>query len=218
MMDPYSVLGVSRTASSDEIKKEYRRLSRIYHPDANVNNPNKAQAEERFKQIQEAYNQIMNERENGGSSTGNSGYGSSSYGYGYSSGFGGQANYSNDDSAKLRAATNYINAGHYAEAYNVLESMPVSERSARWYYLHSYCNVGMGNMVNASQDARTAVSMEPGNQEYEMLYNRLNSQGGWYQNTGSQYGGMADDMGSCCTKILCFECLAQMCCCCGGGY
>ena len=65
MMDPYSVLGVSRGASDEEIKKAYRNLSRKYHPDANVNNPNKAQAEEKFKDIQSAYNQIMDERQNG---------------------------------------------------------------------------------------------------------------------------------------------------------
>ena len=48
MIDPYSVLGVSRDASDDEIKKAYRRMSRKYHPDANINNPNREQAEEKF--------------------------------------------------------------------------------------------------------------------------------------------------------------------------
>ena len=65
MTDPYQVLGISRSASDEEIKKAYRTLSRKYHPDANVNNPNKEQAEERFKQVQQAYDQIMKERQQG---------------------------------------------------------------------------------------------------------------------------------------------------------
>ena len=77
MRDPYQVLGVSRDASDEEIKKAYRALSRKYHPDANVNNPNKEQAEEKFKQIQQAYQQIMDERQRG---TSGSSYGSGSYG------------------------------------------------------------------------------------------------------------------------------------------
>ena len=63
--DPYSVLGVSRDASEEEIKKAYKTLSRKYHPDANINNPNKDQAEEKFKKIQAAYQQIMKERTEG---------------------------------------------------------------------------------------------------------------------------------------------------------
>ena len=57
MSDPYQVLGVSRDASDEEIKKAYRALSRKYHPDANINNPNKDKAEEMFKIVQQAYNQ-----------------------------------------------------------------------------------------------------------------------------------------------------------------
>ena len=41
MSDPYKVLGISRNASDDEVKKAYRAMSRKYHPDANINNPNK---------------------------------------------------------------------------------------------------------------------------------------------------------------------------------
>jgi molecular chaperone DnaJ len=50
--DPYSVLGVDRKASADEIKKAYRKLARKYHPDRNPDDPS---AEERFKEIQSAY-------------------------------------------------------------------------------------------------------------------------------------------------------------------
>ena len=67
MTDPYQILGVSRDASDDEIKKAYRTLSRKYHPDANINNPNKDQAEAKFKEVQQAYQQIMKEREYGSS-------------------------------------------------------------------------------------------------------------------------------------------------------
>lgn len=90
--DPYSVLGVSRDASEEEIKKAYKALSRKYHPDANINNPNKDQAEEKFKEIQAAYQQIMKERTEGysyGGGYGRQSYGGSGSGYGGSQGYGG---------------------------------------------------------------------------------------------------------------------------------
>ena len=64
--------GAQQTKKS---KKAYRKLSRKYHPDANINNPNKAQAEEKFKEVQQAYDQIMKEREYGSSYGSRSGYG-----------------------------------------------------------------------------------------------------------------------------------------------
>ncbi len=100
MTDPYQVLGISRGATDEEIKKAYRKLSRKYHPDANINNPNKDEAEAKFKEVQQAYDQIMKEKEYGGPQGGYGPYGSTGanggyggYGYGgfggFGSGFGG---------------------------------------------------------------------------------------------------------------------------------
>ena len=91
MRNPYQVLGVAGGPSGEEIKKAYRALSRKYHPDANINNPNKAQAEETFKQVQEAYGQIMKERTEG---YGGQGYGSFG-GYGNGAGGAGSGSYGN---------------------------------------------------------------------------------------------------------------------------
>ena len=117
--DPYQVLGISRGASDEEIKKAYRSLSRKYHPDANINNPNKAAAEEQFKLVQQAYDQIMKEKEMG---TAGGGYGS--YGGFGDFGFGGYQNRQSSGSSEyenhMRAAANYIQSRHFKEALNVI--------------------------------------------------------------------------------------------------
>lgn len=220
MTDPYSILGVSPTAEMDEIKKAYRKLSRKYHPDANINNPNKEQAEEMFKRIQEAYNQIVKEREQKDFG----GYGQNSYGgqdaYGYG-GFGGyrqqsqSADYDNGP-IELRAAANYIQNGMFQEAMNVLNN--ISERNARWYYLRAQANYGIGNQVNAMEDAQRAVDMEPGNMVYQQLLSRLQNGGAqWYQNMGESYGypNTAMNFGNCCMECLMINLCCNCCCGCG---
>ena len=67
MRDPYSVLGVKPDASDQEVKKAYRELARKYHPDNYVDNPLADLAEEKMKEVNEAYEAIQKERSGGGS-------------------------------------------------------------------------------------------------------------------------------------------------------
>ena len=239
MPDPYSVLGVDRNASDDELKKAYRSLSRKYHPDANINNPHKDEAEANFKEVQQAYQQIMDERERGytsgggGSSSGSgSGYGGSFYGgygpfggFGSFGGYGGYGQSGESDSRRettdphLKAAANYIRSGHYREALNVLDG--IKERNALWYFYSASANSGLGNNVTALEHAREAVRLEPENMQYRMLLERMEGGGTWYQQRQTMYGYPGSFDSSCCVKLCVANLLCNLCCgggglCCGG--
>lgn len=220
MRDPYEVLGVSRSASQEEIKKAYRALSRKYHPDANVNNPNKDQAEAKFKEIQQAYEQIMKEKNGGGQSSyqGQGGYGNPYSDYGPFRGFGGYGGYAgqsqsgSQQDSHLRAAANYINNGYYTEALHVLAQM--ENRNSAWYYYSALANRGAGNNMIALDHAKQALALEPNNWQYQNLVNQLEGGGGWYQSRQAGYGY------SCMSQDYCIKlCLLNMACnvCCGSG-
>lgn len=227
MTDPYSVLGIPRNASDDEIKKAYRNLSRKYHPDANINNPNKDQAETKFKEVQQAYQQIMHEKEYGSSGGGYSredfgGFG----GFGPFRGFGAEYRQSdtggteNEEELHLRAAANFINSGHYQEALNLLNG--IGARNARWYYYSALANSGIGSNVMALQHAHEALRLEPDNFQYQMLVNRLESGGAWYQQRQGPYQTTFAGGSSFCTKLCIANLICNLCCggsglCCGGG-
>ena len=199
MTDPYQVLGVSRSASDDEIKKAYRTLSRKYHPDANINNPNKAQAEEKFKEVQQAYDQIIKGKQNGGYSDA---------GYGPFGGFSGRYTYDNaqrksedEENPKVRAAGNFIRNGYYNEAVKVLGEVPFSERKGRWYYYSAIANEKLGNSATAVEHIQRAVAFEPDNIQYRQFQQYLEFGGTWYSNMGSTYG-RPDGSGNVCCSLL----------------
>ncbi len=225
MNDPYQILGVSREASDEEIKKAYRKLSRKYHPDANINNPNQDKAEEKFKEVQRAYQDIMKMRS--GDYAEDAGYRrSGSYtsgrgfwgfgGYGGFGGFGGRES-GGEGTDYLRSAAAYIRAGYYREALHVLEQ--VADRSAKWYYYSAVANLSLGNNVTAREHAETAVRMEPDNWEYQNFLSRMDAGAYWYRERSAPFGGMAPDDGSMCMRLcianmLCSTCLGGRFCCC----
>lgn len=212
MMNPYQVLGVAPGASDDEIKKAYRALSRKYHPDANINNPNRAQAEEKFKEVQQAYDQIMKEKQQGGGygyGAGTGGFGGGAYGFGT----GRRAYSGQEDSPQLRAAENYVMNRHYTEALNVLNGIPFAERRARWYYLSAVTNKGVGYDVLAKSHAQRAVDLEPSNIEYRQFLQHLESGSTWYTNMGSGYGRPYASAGNWCLSMLFLDMLCNCCCC-----
>lgn len=236
MYDPYSVLGVGRDATEEEIKKAYKALSRKFHPDANINNPDKDKAEERFKEIQAAYQQIMKERTSGygGAGYGGAGYGGAGYGgtrYGESgtgyggagyggTGFGGfgfggfgQQTAGYEDDTYLRAAGNYIRNGYYKEARTTLDGMEERERNARWYYYSAMAHMGLGNNVAALEHARRASALEPQQPAYRSLVQTLESGGSWYEQRQAAYGYPGVAAADRCVK-LCLVC--WLCGCCGG--
>ena len=208
MLDPYSVLGVSRNATDEEIKKAYRKLSRKYHPDANINNPNKDQAEEKFKEVQQAYDQIMKEKQQGGGYGYGGGYSSNSGGYSYA----GSHGFGQNESPKMQAAANYIANRCYAEALNVLNGIPFAERSARWYYYSAMANQGAGNNIVAKQHAGRAVEMEPSNFEYRQFLQHLEFGGTWYTSMGDNYDRPYSSSGSWCLSLLFLNMLCNCCC------
>lgn len=210
MSNPYSVLGVPENATDEEIKKAYRELSRKYHPDSYVNNPLKDLAEDKFKEVQEAYDQIMKEREQRG--------GGYNYGYGSSGSYGGNSygssgnGYATDE--KYQRVCDYINFRQYRNALNELNLM--RERDGRWYYLSAIANAGLGNNFQANNDANRAVAMEPNNQEYRNFLTQLQVGQQRYQNNG--YGGRAQRNSGCGTGNFCCDLwIADSCCECMGG-
>ena len=219
MRDPYEVLGIQRGATDDEIKKAYRAKCKRWHPDLNPNDPT---AEEHFKEVQAAYDAItkgdtgpqMGGQPGGGYGYGQQGYYQGGYQQGYDQGYS-QNGWQQGDFGfgfEMQAARNFVANGRYAEARRVLDGM--NNRSARWYYLSSLANQGLGNSIDALQDARRAVQLDPNNTEYQMHLRRMQNPGQTYrtQTTYAQPGGL---MRWCWSMIL----LNLLCnCCCGGGW
>ena len=196
MRDPYSVLGVSQNASDDEVKKAYRELARKYHPDNYQNNPLADLAEEKMKEINEAYDTITKQRAGGYSGSFSGAPGGQRNGYASAS--------AHPSYIRIR---NLINGGDLMQAEQLLYE--VGQKDGEWYFLAGSIAYRKGWMDEAMQNYTRAVQMDPNNVEYRqaLAVMQRGSMGG-YRPAGYSTGMDAMD---CCTTLMCLNCL------CGGG-
>ena len=200
MKDPYQVLGVSPNASDDEIKKAYRDLARKYHPDNYHDNPLADLAQEKMKEINEAYDTITKQRQ-GGAAGGPGGYSGSSH----------QRKSDTGADPRFSQVRSFINAGNIAQAEAILNSIP--NRNAEWYFLMGSCYYRKGWLDEARRHFQMAVSMEAGNPEYRQALHVMQSGGAAYRPSGFSSGGSGIDGCSLCSVLCC----ADSCCECMGG-
>ena len=199
MRNPYEVLGVSENASDEEIKTAYRKLAKKYHPDNYNDSPLADVAEEKMKEINEAYDRICDMRKNGGQSS----YSQGSYGT--------SGSYTRTSYPDVRT---YIQNGRLDDAEAILNGVASGSRNAEWYFLMGMIYSRRGFSEQAYSYFTRAYQMEPNNIEYKAAFENM-ARRRTYQNPGyttSDFGGCSGcDI---CTGLLCADCL---CSCCGSG-
>lgn len=196
MNDPYKVLNIAPTATDDEVKHAYRELARKYHPDNYHDNPLADLAQEKMKEINEAYEQIQKQRKAGAAYSARQG----AYGYGTSYGSAG-------GDPLMRRVREAINAGNITLAEQLLNGAP--EHSAEWNFLMGAVCARRGWMDEARRYYEKACQMDPENQEYRNNYYAYANSGGYRPQGYRAPGTMSyDDGGDCmrlCTGLACYS-------------
>lgn len=196
MNDPYSVLGVKQTASEDEIKRAYRELARKYHPDNYQNNPLADLAEEKMKEINEAYDAITKMHSGSSGRYGSSGGSAGAY----------QRQQSYAGSPMYQQVRQNINMGNIAQAEQLLNG--IANRDAEWNFLMGSVAYRKGWLDEAQRYFQIACNYDPSNMEYRQALNMMQQGGQAYRPAGY---GMGMDSCDLCTTLMCLNCLCGGC-------
>ena len=205
MNDPYKTLGVTPAASDDEIKKAYRALAKKYHPDKYRDSDLAELADEKMKEINAAYEQIQQERANGGARQNAS---QQSNAYTYRSGVDSEGGSGNETYRRIRTS---LNSGDIYTAEQLLNSIPSDKRDAEWDFLYGNLLLRKGYYVDAQNYFDRACTRDPENSEYrnarENLRRHTQGYNGTYYTTTNR--GMGCSMCDICTALMCADCLCD---------